>query len=149
MNIGTVLLLAVIFLAQIGYQYLFRYQRTTLGIARLINHYPISQCQALMTPTWMGIGGWLSTLIVIVITLVIFYFSRWYMALAYVVYVFVGGAIADSILPFPTYNHIFNQILKSLNKDLQARSNDPIAILELENLKENVLAIKASHLKDF
>ena len=53
MNVDPVVVVGLIAANVAVMQYVFRFQRTTLTIARSLS-VPVSKCQVMLTPTWMG-----------------------------------------------------------------------------------------------
>ena len=93
-------------------QYLFRLQRTGLGITRVLGGglatFGLRQA---LTPTWAGGLGWLKTLVLAPLTGFMVWSTWGWSALAgFALYVFFLTAFVDVISPFPSYRHCFRVI---------------------------------------
>ena len=89
-------------------QYVFRFQRTTLGITRQIGGGMSSDLQIALTPGWVGALGWLRKLVMLAAGFMVWRTWGWIPLSVFALYAFVLGSFADVISPFPTYRHCFD-----------------------------------------
>lgn len=102
------------------FQYVFRFQRTTLGITRLVGGGRRTvDLQVAMTPDWVGTLGWISTLAMIVAGFMVWRTWGWLPLGGFALYVVVLAPSVDVISPFPTYRHCFQVIERVLERDGQ------------------------------
>ena len=83
-------------------QYVFRFQRTTLGITRQIGGGMSSNLQIALTPGWVGALGWLSKLVMLAAGFMVWRTWGWIPLSGFALYAFVLGSFADVMSPFPT-----------------------------------------------
>jgi len=121
--------------------FVYRFQRTTLSISRSIIGVGNPNLQSWLTPDWVGLLGWISRALWIIITILLFFYFGWSFTLIFLSYVFLGGAFVDFITPFPSYNQCFKIIEKSLKKDIKTALN-PDKKEALINLLSEVERIK-------
>jgi hypothetical protein len=141
MTIFIIVLLIIYFISNI---FVFRFQRTTLNISRAIIDYGDSNIQALLTPNWIGLLGWIDRGLWIILCPLLFIQFGWISVIIFLLYVFIGGAFIDVITPFPSYNQCFKIIEKSLNKDIQT-TLDQDKKTALTNLSGEVIKIKEKY----
>lgn len=93
--------------------YVFLFQRVTLSIARLAEGVSRNDTQMILTPNWMGILGWISS--------IGFYGSLIYLWLDIGILWAVGGFVLSQIIfaivPIPQ-NYYFGIITKHLTKEM-------------------------------
>lgn len=99
--------------------FVYRFQRTTLSISRSIIGVGNSNLQSWLTPDWMGLLGWISRTLWIIITILLFFYFGWSFTLIFLLYVFLGGAFVDFITPLPSYSQCFKIIENHLKKEVQ------------------------------
>lgn len=94
--------------------YVFLFQRVTLTIARLTEGVPRNDLQLALTPTWIGILGWVSN--------IGFYGSLVYLwldkGLLWAVGGFIISQIVFAIVPMPQ-NYYYKIIINHLKKEMQ------------------------------
>jgi len=122
----------------------FRFQRTTLSISRSILNVGKAEFQALLTPVWIGLLGWISQALWIIISILLFLQFGWIQALVFLLYVFMGTAFFDSITPLPSYNQCFNIIEKNLKKGVN-KSKNLLQKIGLEEILEKIQTIKKEY----
>ncbi|MCC7236233.1 MAG: hypothetical protein IT163_13055 [Bryobacterales bacterium] len=89
--------------------YSFSFQRFTLGVARDVaggtgaGDHSISAIQSMMTPAWMGVLGWLSLVLKILIVYLLWVRYGWMFALGYLAFSFVVMGRVVPLFPFEDY----------------------------------------------
>jgi hypothetical protein len=121
--------------------YSFRFQRTTLSIARTIGDRRIKSA---ITPPWAGIMGWISWILLIALAVLIFFVFSWIWSLVLLIYSFAGTALIDLITPVPSYQHCFTKIKIYLNSNLENPKNNSVE--GIHQLIEAVDNIEAKYL---
>lgn len=127
--------------------FVFRYQRTTLGISRKISGIGNSNIQAMLTPAWMGGLGLIKTILIVGLIIWAYFLYNWIFSAAIIVFVFLGTTIVDIVSPFPTYNQCFKIIKKSLTNDMLI-CTDNIRNVELLKLLVEVKKIEEDNLSN-
>jgi len=104
--------------------FIFRFQRTTLMISRKIKIIGVGgpNLQLILTPNWVGLLGWISQGLWIIISILLFFQFGWVFTLIFFLYVFIGVGFFDFITPFPSHNRCFKIIENNLNKEIQKAS---------------------------
>lgn len=100
-------------------QYVFRFQRTTRGISQLLSGAVDHELQLALTPSWVGVFGWLNKAFALLTAAVVWAAWGWTAAAGFVLYVFVFGILIDLVSPLPTYRHCFKVITRGLKNDGQ------------------------------
>jgi hypothetical protein len=120
--------------------FVFRFQRTTLGVARKIvgatETQVVGAMQALMTPVWIGTLGWAHTICLLLLPLLIWWHYTWYYGAAVVLGATVGIALFDFLSPLPPYSYCFRLMLAEL--DQRIRGGD----IRAAQLKQSVIRIQ-------
>lgn len=140
----TIFIIALLIIYFINNTFVFRFQRTTLSISREMIGYGDPHMQALLTPNWMGLLGWIDMGLWIILCPLLFIRFGWISVIIFLLCVFIGTALIDSFTPFPSYNQCFKIIEKSLNKDIQTTSNQNKKTT-LVNLLGEIAKIKEKH----
>lgn len=109
------LLIYSIFL--IIFLFAFMYQRTTLTIARIIQNLPITEVQMILTPTWIGLIGWISYGMYVACILIGFEFGWTFGILS-----FIFAYILSVIIPIPS-SFFFNMIKDHLDNEIKNCKN--------------------------
>lgn len=120
--------------------FIFRFQRTTLGICREMFGADDWRVQAVMTPAWVGFLGWTHRVLIFVVSGVLWKSYGWPFALGAFVYGFLGLALMDVISPLPTYRFCFRLIEGELDKRKKEDDSG-----EISRFKERVLAVKSNY----
>ncbi len=94
--------------------YVFMYQRTTLTIARAMGNVPITQIQTVLTPNWMGLLGWVSTIGLYGSYVLIWLQIGWLWAVG----LFILNHLASAIIPIPS-GYFYNVVEKHLEKEIK------------------------------
>jgi len=120
--------------------FVYRFQRTTLSISRSILGIGNPNIQSLLTPPWIGLLGWISQALWIIVAILLFFYFGWGFSLIFLSYVFLGVAFVDFISPLPSYNQCFKIIEKSLKKDINTTldPNQKEALVSLLNEVERI-----------
>ncbi len=121
-------------------QYVFRFQRTTRGISQLLADDVSRSVQMVLTPTWLGVLGWLSTMLGVVTTVVVWFEWGWIGLGMFLLYALVGDALVDVVSPLPTYRHCFDVIERELRSSPDAT--------HAEQILEAVQRIKTQYLSN-
>jgi hypothetical protein len=100
-------------------QYVFRFQRTTRGIAQLLSGGIDKKLQLALTPSWVGVLGWINKGLALATGIVMWKTWGWIALGAFAFYVFVLGTLVDLVSLLPTYKHCFRIIKRSLEIDGQ------------------------------
>ena len=123
------------------YQYGFRFQRTTLGIARSITQKADMESllavtigssglrrrtgqrnlQIAMTPGWVGAVGWLQQVVLLVTAFMVWRTWGWVPLAGFALYAFALGSLVDTISPLPSYGHCFRLIERVVERDGESR----------------------------
>jgi hypothetical protein len=121
----------------------FRFQRTTLGISRLLFGVGDAKVQSLLTPDWIGLLGWLNSALSIILIILILICFDWLLAIIFVFYLLIGAVIVDFITPLPSYKQCFNIIKNSLKNDIKNQIGEKDL---LEQLLKQVIGIEYKYL---
>lgn len=119
MNIA-IILLAIDWLI---FNYVFKYQRVTLILSRIHRGLNSAEYQALLTPNWIGIMGWLVNILHILSAIAFFITYGWIIAVLYLILSFVGYGLIDVVIPLPSTHYYFRLIKKSLGNDIKNSKN--------------------------
>lgn len=122
--------------------YVFMYQRATLTIARALDSQPVTQVQTILTPNWMGLFGWISTL-----GLFGSYVLIWLqMGLLWVVIIFVLNQLASAIVPIPSryFYTLIEKHLVSETKKLKDGKDRAALVVFLAQVKQIMSNYKVS-----
>ncbi len=102
--------------------YVFMYQRTTLTIARVIrdrvSNTPITQVQLLLTPNWIGLLGWTSTIGLYGSLILI----GWQINVLLAIGILIATHVSHAIIPIPS-EYFYELVKKHLHKE-QRQQND-------------------------
>ena len=110
----------------------FRFQRTTLGIARamgLSDIFNIGDIQSFLTPETVTIVHWLNTVISAITFTLLGINVNWLISIAFLLFMFIGTGVIDVFLPIPSHKFCIEMIKKHL--DTQRRSQKSIETLTL------------------
>ncbi len=130
-----VIFLVVIYI--ISHTFLYRFQRTTLGIARRIGD---RKLQATLTPNWITIIYWINFILLIGLSVLIFIEFGWLWTLIFLIYSFIITPLIDILLlPVPSYKSCFAMIKKGLRKDVKESKNEvrKLVFSQLVEIVEN------------
>jgi hypothetical protein len=114
--------------------FVYRFQRTTLGISRQTGDRGL---QATLTPNWIAWLYWSNFILLIGLSILIFVTFSWLWLLIFLVYAFVVTPIIGVLFPIPSYKKCFEMIKKGLQKDID-RSKDENKRLTFSRLLEVV-----------
>jgi len=130
-----VIFLTIIYI--ISHTFLYRFQRTTLGISRRIRD---RKLQATLTPNWITITYWINFILLIGLPVLIFIEFNWLWVLIFLIYSFIITPLIDIfLLPIPSYKSCFAIIKKGLQKDIRKSKDEArkLAFLQLLKAVEN------------
>ena len=116
----------------------FRFQRTTLGICRVLLGQNDVRVQAAMSPVWIGFLGWTHSALIVVVTFLLWSIYGWPFGIAVLIYSFLGLALLNRVSPLPTYRFCFRLIESELDKRIREDASG-----EFFRLKEQVLAVRS------
>lgn len=98
--------------------FVFMYQRTTLTIARILQAPSINEVQLVLTPTWIGMLGWVSWGVYVASILI---------GIKYGVIVGIASAIVihiiSAVIPIPS-GYFFNLIEKHLKREFIIKTSN-------------------------
>jgi len=126
--------------------FVFRFQRTTLSVSRVLLNQGNANLQMLLTPNWVGLLGRINRGLWIALTMSIFVEFGWLWSVVLLGYIFFGSAITDIITPVPSYAQCFTIIKKTLHdgiKEQGAKNHEAMAALQ--QLLDNVESIEREH----
>lgn len=124
--------------------YVFEFQRVTLILSRRHIGSGSSEYQIILTPTWMGGLGWLSTIIHIVTGVLMYINYGWLFLLIYLSFVFAFYALIGTLVPFPTTAYYFQVIKKHLSKEIAGKkANSDLLVQLLKFVEDTERAEKA------
>lgn len=101
-------------------QYVFRFQRTTRGVAQRIGGGMSSDLQIALTPGWVGAIGWLNKIVMLAAGFMVWRTWGWIPLSGFALYALALGSLVDVISPLPTYGHCFRLVEGVLERDGQA-----------------------------
>lgn len=119
--------------------YTFRFQRTTLSIARMMQLEDIksqANIQMLLTPNFLNVLVWGNTLLSAVAFALIGSNFNWVFATLYIVAKLIGVSFIDLFTPIPSYNHCFNIIESNLRNQIKSNKSSEIKAMSLRLLPE-------------
>ncbi|HUE70094.1 MAG TPA: hypothetical protein VMP01_04325 [Pirellulaceae bacterium] len=96
--------------------YVFRFQRTTLFLARKCAPQEVTNAQLLMTPIWMGVLGWLHTALALGTIVLVYFAFGWLWTGAWILYLLILSAVVDRLCPIPPYEHCLTLIEGELTR---------------------------------
>lgn len=135
LHIDALLLAFVVILDLVLNVYTFRFQRTTLSIARMMGASGTQitgNIQILLTPNHLGTLAHISTIIGAVTFALIGANLGWFIAAIYFIIKILGVSFIDVFTPFPSYRHCFDIIESHLHKEIALGSKEvKTASLEL------------------
>jgi len=94
------------------------YQRTTLTIARILENLPISEVQIILTPTWVGILGWVTT-IGFYGSLVLIWLQ---LGILWAVLGFIVSHLLGAVIPIPSA-YFYGLVIKHLQSEVKRNKN--------------------------
>jgi hypothetical protein len=125
------LLFAVAGLYVILNQYLFRFQRVTRSLARSVfSGADQVNGQIIMTPTWVGMLGWMLLPFNAAIAIGFIWLVGWTAGLIWLTYAFLGVALVNWVTPLPSYEHCFELVESSVRGDDSVTPEQRLAMLE-------------------
>lgn len=119
--------------------YTFRFQRTTLSIARNMGAHGITNqgnVQLLLTPNYLGYISYLNVVIGACAFALIVFSTGWVYAIIYLLLTWLGLGITDIFIPFPTYKHCLDLIEKHLNSEVRSKRNIELLAISIQLLGE-------------
>jgi len=120
----------------ISHTFVYRFQRTTLSIARQMGD---RRLQATLTPGWIIWAYWINFILLTVLSILIFVTFSWLWLLVFLFYAFIGTSIIDILLPIPSYKKCFEIIKRGLQKETSQLEdeNTKMAFFRLLEIVEN------------
>ena len=143
MELIVFILLGIFF---VNYIFIFRFQRVTLNISRILMGTVSDNVQMFLTPNWIGILGWLNKLLIIVLSIMILTVFNWMWLVIFIFFTFFGMGLFDFITIWLSYKQCFNIIRKSISSDI-TKSKNPNDIEYLKQLLKRVEIIKNDNLR--
>jgi len=131
-----IVLIVLIIIDWVVFNYTFKYQRTTLELSRMHLGTGNAHYQAILSPTWLGLVGWLVNLLHLAPVILFFLIYGWIWALLYLLISFLGFGAIDAFIAFPTKKYYFQLIKKSLKNDINKTKNKKQKITLKKVLKE-------------
>lgn len=129
-NSGLVLLITL--LTIIINSFIFRFQRTTLGITRSMGYSDIQNAgsiQSFLTPDYLSTIHWINTILSAISFTLLGINISWVLAIVYLMFIFIITGVIDVFLPIPTHKFCINMIKKHLNKQRQkSKSIETLAL---------------------
>jgi hypothetical protein len=129
-NSGIVLLITLVTITINSF--VFRFQRTTLGIARSMGYsdiHNLGEIQLFLTPSYVGLIQWTNTIIGAINFTLLGINIGWIIAVAYLAFIFIAMGVIDVFLPIPTHKYCTDIIKKHLNTQRQkSRSIETLAL---------------------
>ena len=102
------------------YSSIFRFQRTTLGIARAMGFSEIqvvANIQSFLTPDYISFLHWINTVITAVSFTLIGINISWVVAILFLLVMYIGIGVTDVFMPYPSYKYCVKLIQNHLNDD--------------------------------
>jgi hypothetical protein len=105
------------------FSYAFNFQRVTLVIARQFanDELPLRKYQLLLTPTWLGVIGWINSILLVLNLAMIFIYYGWLWALGYLATSQLLFGVVAGLLPFPSFEQAFDIIKKNLEAEKKTK----------------------------
>lgn len=101
------------------------YQRITLSIARVlrerVSNVSITNAQMLLTPNWMGLLGWTSTIGLYASLILI----AWQIGILWAIVLLIAVHASHAIIPIPS-GHFYGLVKKHLQKEMKGRHDKDI-----------------------
>jgi hypothetical protein len=116
--------------------YVFSFQRFTLGVARRYAEATneVSRIQLLMTPTFMGVVGWLGTLMLLAGAVLLGIAFAWWAGVAY----FVGWQVLAAVCPLFSLNDHFGRLAESELRRYAEGPHSAVAVRLIADVREAV-----------
>jgi len=131
-HLDSVFVLLITLLSIVINSIVFRFQRTTLGIARAMGYSDmqnIGSIQSFLTPDFLSAIHWINTVLSAISFTLLGVNLSWILAIVYFIYIFIVTGIMDIFLPKPTHKFCIGVIKKHLNN--QRRRSKSIETLAL------------------
>lgn len=119
--------------------YIFRFQRTTLSIARNMGAQGINNqgnIQILLTPDYLGYISYINIAIGGSAFVLIGFNIGWIYAVGYLLIKWFGTGIIDIFIPFPSYDYCLNLIEKHLKDEVKSKKNIELLAFSIQLLGE-------------
>ncbi|MFH0936941.1 MAG: hypothetical protein V1808_01455 [Candidatus Daviesbacteria bacterium] len=119
--------------------YSFRFQRTTLSIARNMGAQGINNqgnIQILLTPNYLGYISFINTIIGASAFVLIGFNIGWIYSIGYLLIKWFGTGIIDIFIPIPSYSYCLNLIEKHLNNEVKSKKNIELLAFSIQLLAE-------------
>lgn len=129
-NYGFVLLITLVTLTVNSF--IFRFQRTTLGIARTMGYSDmqnVGSIQSFLTPDFLSAIHWINTILSAISFTLLGININWILAIVYLIFTFIVTGVIDVFLPIPTHKFCIEMIKKHLNNQKQkSKSIETLAL---------------------
>lgn len=130
MNIALILLIV----DWLVFNYTFKYQWVTRDLSRKHTSVESPEYQMILSPTWLGIMGWLVNLLHICTAVAFFLVYGWIFAVLYLILSFFGYGLIDFIVPFPSRHYCLGLIKKSIRNDIN-KTDSVVQKIQLHRLR--------------
>lgn len=129
-NSGFILLITL--LAIVINSFVFRFQRTTLGIARAMGYSDmqnVGSIQSFLTPDFLSAIHWINTVLSAISFTLLGINISWILAIIYLIFIFIITGVIDAFLPIPSHKFCIGVIKNHLNNQKQkSKSIETLAL---------------------